>query len=154
MSNIKPHEERDFSFTDWRPNEAVIKRGITGADEPYSENYGRIDFYFEDGEDGGTKYLINFNDETKIEFVFRSNQGMENILRTLEALTRNIRLDDAVEEIYDSGMSDSYNFDPILNQNCTLEEKYMENLSDLLEEEFWRDKNERESSSGKRAKIR
>lgn len=89
-------------------------------------------------------YTFGFGDETELTFEHRVSKGMEKLIFVLEALTREIPIYKAIDEIYRSGTQRDEDLEPVLNSEQVLEEEYREDLSRLLEEEFWKDDEEEE----------
>ena len=84
-----------------------------------------------------TKYEIVFDDQGNFEFHYRNRNSGIKILRTLEALSRNLSIETAEEQFYDTKMSKKEELKPILDSEGKLPERYTEDLSELLEQEFW-----------------
>ncbi|MFO7794421.1 MAG: hypothetical protein R6V35_05620 [Candidatus Nanohaloarchaea archaeon] len=132
-----PIDEEFDSIDDLEIKGVLLLRNSVGLEE-YSESYGTIDFQVEEGTPGSICYRFEFNEEAELEFVFRNAKGSDNFLYVLEALSRGISFDDAVNKIYVSGTGKEYDIDSVLNSDNRLEKRYQEDLSKLLQQEFWK----------------
>ena len=124
--------------------EIITDRSTTGVSEPYTETYGNITFRCEGGYNDSPNYSFDFSGEAQISFRHQNSIGSDKIIYLLEALSRKIPLNKAVDEIYEASKDRWEEFDSVLNPDDTLEEEYREDLSRLLEEEFWKDEEEGE----------
>ena len=137
-------EEELQSLDERGLRENVIGRATVGVESSYSENYGVLDFSYESGFNDSPVYTVGFGDVTELSFEHQVGKGADKLIYVLEALTREIPIDKAIDEIYISGTERDEDLEPVLNSDQVLEEKYRDDLSRLLEEEFWKEEEEGE----------
>lgn len=103
--------------------EYVPRRASLGTAGKGSEVYGNLELRYEDAHPGMTKYEIVFDDKGNFEFHYRNRNSGIKILRTLEALSRNLSIETAEEQFYDTKMSKKEELRPILDSEGKLPER-------------------------------
>jgi hypothetical protein len=132
----------------------ITHRSTVGVDESYSRTYGDIVFKCEEGYNGLPEYTFNFDDKAQVSVLHKNGKQSDNIFYVLEALSRGISCNDAAKEAYKNGTQKVEDLRPVLNPDDTLEEEYREDLSRLLEEEFWKEEEEGEELVSRRTARR
>lgn len=130
-------EELNF-INDLETKGILVSSNALGLEQEYSESYGIIDFQVEERSPKCVYYTLDFDEEAELDFMHKNGRGFDKLLYMLEALSRDIQFETAVGEIYHSGTSKEREIRPFLDSEDRLEKRYLDDLSRLLEQEFWK----------------
>lgn len=103
-----------------------------------SKQYGPITLEYENNVKAETDYILEFGDDETIRLKFRSGHNNKHFY-FLEALSQGFNVEKALEATYNQENNIRTDILGALDDSGTLKTNYLEPLSNLLEEEFWQD---------------